>query len=195
LFCLSVYNCFVVVVVLVGCWLNSDGTTFIPPPNSKPPKNVVGWDARKGEWVYALPKRRKTTHRGAPFNIHLPPPKVVSSSKSITTSSTSSPQDIEKSTNKRTPKKTKPNSSPSLTVTHHYLLHTNLPTFYPMPPPVPWKKTKTRIHFDLPQHLLHRHSDILLRVPRHSRTALLLSPLPSSRPTRRILTPPPFTLF
>ena len=59
-----------------GCWLNNDGTKFIAPPTTKPPQNVVGWDARKGEWIYALPKRRKTKHR-APSRIILPPAPIV----------------------------------------------------------------------------------------------------------------------
>lgn len=47
----------------LGCWLNCDGSKFIAPPNTKPPKNVVGWDAREGEWIYALPKRQDTKRR------------------------------------------------------------------------------------------------------------------------------------
>ena len=60
----------------LGRWLNSDGSTFIPPPSKDPPANVVGWDARQGEWIYTLPKRQKQKHRA--------PSKLVLTSKSNT---------------------------------------------------------------------------------------------------------------
>ena len=148
-----------------GWWLNSDGSKFLAPPNTKPPRNVVGWDARKGEWMYALPKRQNKKRRRVFAGIAETGPPPLPPSSTTTTTTTTSPSSSSSSRTMTLSKPTIKAALPShkhkdnaaLTATTKFIF--SAPNNKPKPllvfvatrPPIPWSLTlqdRAFVHVD-----------------------------------------------
>jgi len=151
-----------------GCWLNSDGSTFIPPPSKKPTGNVVGWDSRKGSWIYALPKRQKTKHHRSSSKIINQPSSRSSTFKSTAmTSNLAPPPPLRKKSKSKSTKTTKSKSTASAITTSTPInaaaaayitristtrLKTSAIVFVPSVCPMPWcldSKVDSVFHIDV----------------------------------------------